>query len=144
MPTILSEYIDLEKIEIHKRRWTPLTPYNITVTRGYRIYFPGDPGPAENLSHLAHLIHETVHVWQYEYWGVGLYSPRWLNRKYHYRLLETDRLLTFGLEQQAALIEDWFRKSRGLSYRWAENDPPLSRLEAIIQACEAEMQQRFS
>ena len=124
--------LDLDKVIIVPRRWTPLTPKNVTVARGYKIYYPDDPGPQNDSFHLAHLVHEIVHVWQYMYWDVSLYSPRWLNRRYHYELIEGDQFLDFGLEQQAAMFEDHFRLKRKLSMRWATNDPSFELMDHVL------------
>jgi len=65
LPPIIGSCIDLDAVEIHDRTWTPLTPKNVTVVRGHKIFYPGDPGPVDRLGHLAHMVHEMVHVWQY-------------------------------------------------------------------------------
>jgi len=131
---VITTCIDLNEIEIHKKRWTPLTPKNVTVVRGHKIFYPGDPGPIENPYHLAHLVHEIVHVWQYKHIGIGLYSARWLDRRYRYSLLPGDKLSDFGLEQQACIFEDHFRLSRGLNRRWAINEPSQMDLAGCIES----------
>lgn len=128
----ISDTLDLDRVRIVPRRWTPLTPKHITVARGYKIFYPGDTGPKDTVYHLAHLVHEIVHVWQYKYWGVSLYSPRWLNRIYKYKLEPGDQFRQFGLEQQAALFEDYFRLQNGLNVRWATNDPSFSLIEHTV------------
>lgn len=132
IPQVITECIDLNSVEIHGKRWTPLTPKNVTVVRGYKIFYPGDPGPVENPYHLAHLVHEIAHVWQYKHVGIGLYSARWLDRRYHYRLLPGDKFSRFGLEQQACIFEDHFRLSCGLERRWALNTPSEEELADCI------------
>lgn len=136
LPPIIGQCIDLSVVEIHRRRWTPLTPKNVTVVRGNKIFYPGDPGPIDRVYHLAHLVHEMVHVWQYLHVGVGLYSPRWIDRRYHYTLSDGKRFGDFGLEQQAAMFEDFFRAGNGLKYRWAQSDPSLSQLTDTLRTCE--------
>ncbi|NNE58319.1 MAG: hypothetical protein HKN36_09445 [Hellea sp.] len=136
IPEQIARGIDLDKIQIIPRKWTIFTPKNITVTRGYKIFYPTDNGPSENVYHLAHIVHEVVHVWQYIYKKVGLYSLRWLNRQYHYELGHDDRFKKFGLEQQAALIEDHYRQSHGLTARWAINDPDLELLARTVMYCD--------
>ncbi len=135
LPPVISQCLDLSRVEIHKRRWTPLTPQRITVVRGHKIFYPSDPGPIDNVYHLAHLVHEMVHVFQYLHMGVGLYSPRWIDRRYHYRLEDGKRFSAFGLEQQAAMFEDFFRVGNGLTYRWAQGEPTLSDLTETLQTC---------
>ncbi len=135
IPASIAAGIDVSRVEIHHRKWTPLTPHNVTVVRGYKIFYPNDMHAHNDLMHCAHLVHEIVHVWQYNYLGIGLYSPRWLDRRYAYFLNEGDRLLDFGLEQQASIAEDFFRVSHGLKLRHARNNPPLARLETTVKNC---------
>jgi len=76
------------------------------------------------------LIHELVHVWQYQRYGV-LYIPRALAAQqtaegYNYGGVEgLDRarrkgwsLGDFNYEQQADIVADYYRLSNGLSPRW--------------------------
>jgi len=135
IPAAISAGIDLDAIEIHKQKWTIFTPANVSVVRGNKIFYPNDPGPSENLNHLAHLVHETVHVWQYAYLGVGFYDPRWLDRRYRYWLDEGDLFQSFGLEQQASMTEDSFRVHNGLPTRWAKNRPSADLLAGTVRAC---------
>lgn len=121
-PPILAG-IDVEKIEIHNRRWTFLTPGNITVARGYRIFWPGAPDEARSLSYLAHLVHEVTHVWQYNHLAIGMYSLRWLDRRYGYHLESGASFFDFGLEQQASILEDSFLAANGKRPRRARNAP---------------------
>jgi len=135
LPAIIGQCIDLGRVEIHNKTWTPLTPKNVTVVRGHKVFYPGDPGPIESTFHLAHMVHEMVHVWQYLHLGVGLYSPRWIDRRYHYRLADGKRFKAFGLEQQASMFEDYFRARNGLPYRWAQGAPSLEDIAGTLRTC---------
>ncbi len=135
LPARMAKNIDLDAVEIHDRPWMVLTPRNVTVVRGYKIFYPGDPGPLESITHLAHLVHELVHVWQYVYRGVSLYSPRWADRRYRYRLYDGDHFSNFGLEQQAAIVEDGFLMRHGFRPRWAQNSPELRHVTETINTC---------
>jgi len=140
IPVSIAAGIDLDAIKIHKRRWTILTPSNVTVARGTKIFYPNDPGPpqklTDNVRHLAHMVHEVVHVWQYEKLGINFYAPQWLDRRYHYRLNEGDVFQSFGLEQQAAITEDSFLVKNRLRPRWAKNSPSLELLEETVAGCD--------
>lgn len=133
IPEPISKALDLRMVEIHNRRWTIFTPGNVTVARGYRIYWPGAPSEARTLSQLAHLVHEIVHVWQYNILKVGLYSPRWLDRRYGYELKPGDHFLNFGLEQQASIIEDGFIAAYGAAPRRAKSPSHPSLYQEMIQ-----------
>ncbi|NNC37994.1 MAG: hypothetical protein HKO02_11090 [Hyphomonadaceae bacterium] len=137
IPASISAGIDLDAIEIHKRKWTFLTPAYCSVVRGNKIYFPNDPGPSCHPLHLAHLVHEVVHVWQYLHLGISLFHPRWAyDRRYQYQLNPGDRFLSFGWEQQAAIVEDCCRVQHGLPERWAINSPCPDLLAHTIACCD--------
>lgn len=144
LPLIIGQCIDLDGIEVHDRTWTPLTPKNVTVVRGRKIFYPGDPGAVDQVGHLAHMVHEMVHVWQYLHMGVGLYSPRWIDRRYRYEVAPGKRFKSYGLEQQASMFEDYFRIHNGLPYRWAMGDPSPDKLAATLRTCSEDYGPEFS
>lgn len=76
------------------------------------------------------LIHELMHVWQYEHLG-AVYMPRALRAQfsevgYNYGgvaalkacLLKGQDIRSFNLEQQADIVEDFFRIQKGLNPCW--------------------------
>ncbi len=76
------------------------------------------------------LIHELVHVWQYQQIG-AVYMPRALRAQYtrwgynyggvaklRAYLAKGQDFLAFNLEQQADIVEDYFRIRQGLSPKW--------------------------
>jgi hypothetical protein len=66
-------------------------------------------------------IHECVHVWQY-YHGITKLSAICLFARhlghyelaYPYDLADSDDFTDFNIEQQASIIEDWWRITKGL------------------------------
>jgi hypothetical protein len=62
-----------------------------------------------------------VHVWQY-YHGVTKASALWLvirhlgdyELAYPYDLADSDDFLDFNIEQQASIVEDWWRVTKGM------------------------------
>lgn len=75
-------------------------------------------------------MHELVHIWQYHYLGV-VYIPRALAAQqskegYNYggaitlqqAIADGKTLLDFNFEQQASIIEDYFRLKNGLRPQW--------------------------
>ncbi len=58
------------------------------------------------------LIHELTHVWQYShgYWVVSrsLWADRF-GQGYNYTIEESDAWDDFNVEQQARIVEDWFK-----------------------------------
>lgn len=82
------------------------------------------------------LIHELVHVWQYERYGSvyiseSLWAQHW-GGGYNYGGLEPlvhysqgKGLSVFNFEQQADIIEDYYRWTTGLPLQWALNVPGI-------------------
>ena len=81
------------------------------------------------------LIHELVHVWQYKQMGSvyiseAIWAQRW-GGGYNYggierlRQLANSGLDAFNLEQQADIIEDYFRWKSGMPLIWALNVPGI-------------------
>jgi len=71
----------------------------------------------------SNFVHEFVHVWQY-YHGITKLSALYLmvryrsdyaNLAYQYDLSDNDDLTDYNIEQQAAIIEDFWRIKNGLS-----------------------------
>jgi len=69
-------------------------------------------------------IHEMMHVWQSGHGGHNIRSGLWLGIKYgifgdygdayNYDLDDSPRLSSFNMEQAGAIIEDYYRVSKGL------------------------------
>lgn len=61
----------------------------------------------------AWLIHEMVHVWQLQQ-GIRVVRKAILNRRYRYILQAGKHFLSYGVEQQAQMVQDYFiRKKSG-------------------------------
>ncbi len=66
-------------------------------------------------------IHEFTHVWQY-YHGITKLSAIWLavrhlgdySLAYPYDLSDNDDFTDFNIEQQASIVEDWWRLTRSM------------------------------
>ncbi|HZV68209.1 MAG TPA: hypothetical protein VFG10_01650 [Saprospiraceae bacterium] len=78
------------------------------------------------------LVHEMVHVWQYQKYGAAYISEAfWAQRwggGYNYGGLEALQkhaqgpgLSAFNFEQQADIIEEYFRWSKGLPLQWEKD-----------------------
>ena len=133
LPPPLAEAVDLEAVRIVSRWHTPVAALlKVTVVRGARIFWANAPAEATTLSQQAHLAHELVHVWQYralKRTGVELLS----SRNYRYRLDPARAFLSYGYEQQAAIVEDFVRVRAGALARWsAGGDPSMENLAAAI------------
>lgn len=82
------------------------------------------------------LIHELVHIWQYQCYGSAYISEAlWaqhLGGGYNYggieplKMYSEDKgLAAFNFEQQADIIEDYYRWKNGLPLQWALNVPGI-------------------
>ena len=108
----------------------------ISVVRGARIFWPGAPAEAKSLSERAHLAHELTHVWQYQALkrsGIELL----FSRVYRYRLDPLREFLSYGYEQQAAIVEDYVRLCDGGGCRWGEGGASPADYERVIATAAA-------
>ena len=119
LPSPLREQLDHDRVIVVNRYHSPVAAaLNVTVVRGGRIFWSGAPREAVSLAARAHLVHELVHCWQYltlRKSGLQLL----LNRRYRYALREDRSFMSYGYEQQAAIVEDWLRMSEGAPPRWS-------------------------
>lgn len=113
---VFGEAITWERVRLYARGFTPFQPPNVAVTPWGAIHFCREafrPDFSTDWANMAWLVHELTHVWQHQtgQWVV----PRGLwERRYTYDALDPARTLTdHGIEQQAAIVEDWFRLTQG-------------------------------
>ena len=61
----------------------------------------------------AWLIHELTHVWQIQQ-GLAVVRKALFNRQYRYALKQGKQFLSYGIEQQAQMVQDYFiKKTQG-------------------------------
>ena len=93
------------------------------VLRGYAIspnghvYFHPDDSREDfaqaDLNIQSWLIHELVHVWQVQQ-GMAVLRLALFDRRYRYQLVLGKSFLSYGIEQQAQIVQDYFvRRMRG-------------------------------
>jgi len=93
------------------------------VLRGYAIspnghvYFHPDDWREDfaqaDLNTQSWLIHELVHVWQVQQ-GMAVLRRALFDRRYRYQLVQGKPFLSYGIEQQAQIVQDYFvRRIRG-------------------------------
>lgn len=77
-------------------------------------------------------VHEFVHVWQWQHHVVvWLTGP--FDRKYEYSFIPGKRFTTYGLEQQGAIVEDYFLATHPPGHMInAINNPTPSQLNSIF------------
>lgn len=113
---VFGDAIDWARVRIHARGFTPFQPRRTAVSPLGAVHFRAEdclPDFSRGWAEMAWLIHELVHVWQYQT-GVWVILRGLWERTYQYGALDPTRpLRRYGIEQQAAIVEDWFRIVRG-------------------------------
>ncbi len=144
LPSQLAGAVDINAVRITRRFHNPVAALlKVTIVRGARIFWSSAPVEVTTLSERAHLAHELTHVWQYRALrrtGLELLA----SRTYHYRLDPGRVFLSYGYEQQAAMVEDFVRIKDGAPPRWAL--PPAASLmdyERVIESAGPAMQKLF-
>lgn len=114
--SIFAEHLALDSIRICASQW---------IWRGYAIspnghvYFHPDDYCADfaqqSLSRQAWLMHELTHVWQVQQ-GIKVVRRAMFDRRYDYVLEAGRAFLSYGVEQQAQMVQDYFlKRARGES-----------------------------
>ena len=119
--TVFGSAIDYSLVKIHNTKAYFFQPNGTAITPNGEVYFPKSDYLEDfgiRASNMAWLIHELTHVWQSQQ-GMWVRSRGMMNRNYTYGDLSESKLtLTdYGIEQQAAIVEDYFRTTHGLKPR---------------------------
>ncbi len=105
---------DVSQVRL-KTAWWVLKNY--AVSPNGNIYFnPKDwveDFSKQSLGKKSWLIHELTHVWQLQQ-GLKVVRGAVMNRRYDYILQEGKSFFTYGIEQQARMVQDYFvRREQG-------------------------------
>ena len=105
---------DVSQVRL-KTAWWVLKNY--AVSPNGNIYFnPKDwveDFSMQSLGKKSWLIHELTHVWQLQQ-GLKVVRGAMMNRRYDYILQEGKSFFTYGIEQQARMVQDYFvRREQG-------------------------------
>lgn len=105
---------DVSQVRL-KTAWWVLKTY--AVSPNGNIYFnPKDwieDFSKQSLGKKSWLIHELTHVWQLQQ-GLKVVRGAMMNRRYDYRLAEGRPFFSYGIEQQARMVQDYFvRREQG-------------------------------
>ncbi|HEX7853461.1 MAG TPA: vgr related protein [Sphingobium sp.] len=132
--SVFGEAIELDTVRIHHRKWWLFQPRNVTMAPQGHIHFhPKSPNYCDcfasgSIGYQGHLIHELVHVWQYQQ-GVNLIVRRHPFCRYSYTIKPGWTLERYGIEQQAEIVRHVFMLRQGVVVPGA---PPLATLESIL------------
>lgn len=111
--------LDYRKVVVHNKRAYFFQPDGIAMTPDGEVYFPPvsyKPDFSTSISDAAWLIHELTHSWQHQK-AMWVRTRGVLNRNYHYGDLAAAgrSFLSYGIEQQASIVADYFRLLHGAS-----------------------------
>lgn len=120
--SVFRDSIDYARVRIHARRYVFFQPAASGMTPNGHVYACGDAHRSDyascDIDRRAFFIHEMAHVWQHQnrVLRVRTSAVRLMIRHgfryahaYRYTLAPMRDLLDYNLEQQATIIEDYYR-----------------------------------
>jgi hypothetical protein len=131
---IFGSSLDYKQVLIHNTKAYFFQPSDTAITPNGEIYFPADSYKSDfsfNTQDATWLIHELTHVWQYQR-GMWVRTRGVLYRNYRYGDLESAQrpFLSYGIEQQASIVADYFRLKHALKQE--EGQGSISTYEKLI------------
>lgn len=106
--SVFGEALCLDEIHL-KTAWWVIKGY--AVSPDGNIYFHPDDWcedfASQPLERRAWLVHELVHVWQVQQ-GIRVFWRAVFNRRYCYQWHKNKPFLSYGIEQQARMVEDFY------------------------------------
>ena len=106
--SVFAESLKLEGIRVVAHR---LILPNYAMSPNGHIYFNlknwSDDFSKEGLGTQSWLIHELTHVWQIQQ-GISVIRKAMLNRRYRYVFEHGKQFLSYGVEQQAQMVQDYY------------------------------------
>jgi len=127
--SVFGENLPLQLVSMDTSSWPVLKRKATAYVSFHTINFDQSLPPST-------LIHELVHIWQYERYGSvyiseAIWAQQW-GEGYDYgglgaleQYTQGKGLHAFNFEQQADIIEDYFRWKSGLPLQWAHNMPGI-------------------
>lgn len=112
--SVFGDRIVLDEVRLKTARWVFK---NYAVSPNGNIYFhPADwitDFSKASLNKQSWLIHELTHVWQLQQ-GLKVVRGALINRRYDYQLQAGKPFFSYGIEQQARMVQDYFvQRQRG-------------------------------
>ncbi|MGI8786711.1 MAG: hypothetical protein ACR2HG_02970 [Pyrinomonadaceae bacterium] len=118
---VFKDSLDYARVRVHEGKYVFFQPETVLMTPNGEIYAPDKAYQADYSSAgilwNEFFIHELTHVWQYQ---TGVLSPRFhglyefvrngfdYQKAYSYVLESGRDLIDYGMEQQAAIVADYF------------------------------------
>ncbi len=134
--SVFGHSLDVDKVQL-KTAWWVLKNYAVS-PNGYIYFHPENwitDFSAASIGKQSWLIHELTHVWQLQQ-GLKVVRGAIINRRYRYHLKQGKSFFSYGIEQQAQMVQDYFiRRQRGQDCQaWADCIPFLDTNLGIIAA----------
>jgi len=133
--SVFGDALDLRGVTVRGQAWWLFQPRNVVMAPCGHVHFHARcPFYYEDFSraplHLQGLlIHELTHVWQHQS-GRNLVFARRPFARYSYLPLKPGKKFeSYGIEQQAEIVRDWFVLSRGGR---VDGAPPLEVYERLL------------
>ena len=115
-----TNHLNYYGIKIYNKPWSFFHPKRTAMAPNGNVYFhPEDflPDFSVTKRDMSWLIHELTHCWQKQT-GQWVKLQGAIFRQYNYGALSTKRTFSsFKLEQEAAIVEDYYRLLNGMSPR---------------------------
>ncbi|MFN4144167.1 hypothetical protein, partial [Aestuariivirga sp.] len=113
--------VDYSKVKVFNRKFRFFQQRGVAMAPNGNIYFhPADymdDFSTSTMGNRAWFMHEMTHVWQHQR-GINVYSAA-LDRRYDYRPLALGKAFqSYGLEQQADIVQDYFLMRNGYQPQW--------------------------
>lgn len=150
--TVFQKALDLERVRIHDAKYIFFQASNVLMTPNGQIYAPSEmyreDYANEPLNYRELFIHEMAHVWQFQ---TEVLNPKFSGlfefirngfdyRKAYQYVLEAERdLIDYGMEQQAAMIADYFlveKSDEGFGRHNANTESPEEKRELLKKVME--------
>lgn len=123
--TVFGDALRYGDVRVHGRKYVFFQPATVAMTPNGELYFPCGCYRADfsaTVGDAAWLLHELTHAWQWQQ-GVWVKLRAPFSRNYHYGRPTAKPYARFNIEQQATLVEDWFRLNHGLAPAYGAGTP---------------------
>lgn len=116
--SVFGDALDPAAVRLHRVKWFVFQPARVTMAPNGHVWFHpngtcwSSDFSREPLALRALFIHELVHCWQHQR-GINLILRRPPFARYAYTLLPGKPFARYGIEQQACIVEDAYRRREG-------------------------------
>jgi len=136
LQAVYGDSIDYDEVRVYHKTFWWLQVRSQFITPNGNIYAPNrlyrdDYSLDPDLGLCAVFVHDLTHVWQWQN-GVTVWLVGMFDRKYTYAFTPGKTFASYGLEQQASIVEDYARLNYGIGLRSAVNNPTVGQLNSIL------------